>query len=224
MQELKLDILILAHNEETTIRKAIESTIGQGAQKIIFVDDASTDGTAEEAKRALENIPHKFVQSSKNLGIIGASNLAFEESDAEYILRVDGDDELLPRAVETLWNAYKPGTFVSGPYVERTGSNQILRQPQSIYECLACSVLMKADDIRRAGGYAKDNVGIFVEYDLFARLESVGVCPIIVDSEALYVYNRHEGSLTAHNEWVSQSMEKLREIWGSEVSDKIRTY
>lgn len=224
-------ILILAHNEADHITKTIKSVISQDDVEVIFVDDASTDDTAKIAKKALRfsGLKFKFIQNMENQGVAKSAVRAFGTiSDRDcFILRLDGDDELLPNAIKNLKDEYKRGSFVAGPYLERNPSGEVktdgCRNPVTIYECLACGVLMRIQDIKRVGGFARLDVGMFIEYDLYARLIEAHVYPRIAD-EPIYLYNRHEDSVTAKKDLVKDSIKKLSLIWGPHMTSQIRGY
>jgi len=90
---LKIVILIPAYNEEKTIRDVIESIpIIEGfTNKIIVIDDGSTDNTAKEVKKT--NV--KLISNTKNYGLgftfrKGLSEAIKEEADIIINLDADG--------------------------------------------------------------------------------------------------------------------------------------
>jgi len=224
-------ILVLAHNEAEHIARTINSIVGQDNVEVVFVDDASTDDTARIAKEALQHsgLKFMFIQNVENLGVVHSAVQAFNVVSGRdcFIMRLDGDDELLPGAVENLKAEYKPGTFVAGPYIECQPSGEVKTDgycnPVSIYECLACGVLMRVQDIKKAGGFARFDIGMFVEYDLYTRLLETGVHTRIID-EPVYLYNRHQDSMTTKKDLIKDSIKKLTAIWGPQIVARIRKY
>ena len=74
--------------------------------EVICVDDGSTDGSGsildEYAKRKSNNQTIFRVIHQKNAGVGAARNAALDVATGEYIVFVDGDDGLVPNALEVL--------------------------------------------------------------------------------------------------------------------------
>jgi glycosyltransferase involved in cell wall biosynthesis len=64
--------------------------------EIIVVDD----GSPEPPDRALSDISGIKLVRTENLGCPGARNIGFNHSSGEYLIFLDGDDVLLPGAIE----------------------------------------------------------------------------------------------------------------------------
>jgi len=95
-----VSILIPAYNAEGWIEHAIRSAIAQTWQRkeIIIVDDGSTDGTAEVARRFSSK--ELVVLSTTNQGLSAAVNHAFQRCQGDYIQELDSDDLLAPDKIE----------------------------------------------------------------------------------------------------------------------------
>src|SRR5580692_5694215 len=96
-----VSILIPAYNAEKWLGYTLKSAVAQTWQRkeIIVVDDGSTDGTAELAKRfASKDVK---VVSTPNQGLSGAVNHAIQLSQGDYIQELDSDDLLSPDKIET---------------------------------------------------------------------------------------------------------------------------
>lgn len=110
MNEYKLSVIIPTFNLENTIGNAFKSiqnqTIGFENIEIIFVDDNSTDATFSKLKQysnEFENV--KVFKTEKNNGYAGTPrNIGLENATTDYVLFLDGDDELLLNACETLYD------------------------------------------------------------------------------------------------------------------------
>lgn len=106
----KLSIIIPTFNLENEINLAFDSiksqTIGFENIEVIFVDDNSTDNTFKiltDYSNEYENV--KVFKTDENSGFAGKPrNLGLEESTAEYVLFLDGDDQLLVDSCEVLLN------------------------------------------------------------------------------------------------------------------------
>lgn len=221
-------ILILAYNEEKHIERAIRSVINQDDKNIelYFVNDASTDTTLAKASALLSQsgLKYRILDNPENMGVAKSAAAAFEYVSNRdcFLIRLDADDVLLPHSISDLKKAYCPGHLVVGSYWEKTDHyNRVT--PKSIYEALACGVLMYVPDIAKAGGLVDANVGIFIEYDLYFRMMATGIEPIIIN-EVVYTYYRQPGSLTRDSNAVNSSLQALRDRWGDDMVSRIRKY
>jgi glycosyltransferase involved in cell wall biosynthesis len=94
-----VSVIIPCYNQAHFLGQAIESVLGQSYSnfEIIVVDDGSTDNTAEVARR---NPSVRYVYQ-KNAGLSNARNAGLRHSRGEFLVFLDADDRLLPRAIET---------------------------------------------------------------------------------------------------------------------------
>src|SRR6516225_1986814 len=95
-----VSILIPAYNAQEWIADTIRSAIEQTwpCKEIIVVDDGSTDGTTEVARRFVSK--EVAVVSIKNQGAAAARNHALQLSQGDYIQWLDADDLLAPNKIE----------------------------------------------------------------------------------------------------------------------------
>ena len=226
---MEINILILAYNEEEKVTRAIKSLEEQEYKKfnVTFIDDASTDNTYKVAKKHLvmAGIPHRMVKNTSNLGIIGnvKQALSFIKNKDLPLIRLDADDEFYPQTLKILVRHYEPDTLITGYYTEILSDKNRTIAPLSIFEALACGVLMPIDHIRKAGGLAQDDAGIFVEYDLFARMIKKGTKVKIIP-RIIYKYYRDHISITSNKTNVEDSIELIRKKHGNKIAMAIRKY
>jgi glycosyltransferase involved in cell wall biosynthesis len=115
-----VSILIPAYNAEKWIADSIRSAIGQTWERkeIIVVDDGSTDGTTEVARRFASK--EMKVVSTQNHGLSAAVNHAYRLCQGDYIQELDSDDILAPDKIERQLGALKEGdnrlTLLSSPW------------------------------------------------------------------------------------------------------------
>jgi len=89
-----ISIIILTFNELKYTRECIESIRKHTPEphEIIFVDNASTDGTVKWLRKICQENPnYKFIENKKNLGFAKGCNQGIEASSAEYILLLNND-------------------------------------------------------------------------------------------------------------------------------------
>ena len=90
------------------LEEAIASVVAQTFQQweLLLVDDGSTDGSAEIARRWVAARPSRirYLEHAGhgNLGMSAARNLGLEAAAAELVTFLDGDDVLRPEAIEAL--------------------------------------------------------------------------------------------------------------------------
>jgi glycosyltransferase involved in cell wall biosynthesis len=95
-----VSILIPAYNAEEWIAETVTSAVRQTwpRKEIIVVDDGSTDGTVQTARRfASEEV---VIVCTKNRGAAEARNHALSLSQGDYIQWLDADDLLAPDKIE----------------------------------------------------------------------------------------------------------------------------
>ena len=98
-----ISIVIPVFNDESTIGAALESALGQTRAdvEIICVDDASTDGTTTVIERYRSRDPRvRLIAHERNLSAFQSRRTGALAATAEYVLFLDGDDELAPDAAE----------------------------------------------------------------------------------------------------------------------------
>ena len=110
-----VSVIIPCYNHARFLRQAIESALAQSYSnfEIIVVDDGSTDDTAEVA-RSYSMARYVY---QENAGRSAARNTGLEHSRGEFVLFLDADDRLLPRAIEKsvlLMHDHPECAFVSG--------------------------------------------------------------------------------------------------------------
>ena len=93
---MKFSLIILAYNEEPTIKNVIEKYIDR-FDNVIVVNDASKDQTESilnNLKKEYSNL--SFVNNEKNLGAGRSFELGldlFIKNDDDYVIKIDGDDQ-----------------------------------------------------------------------------------------------------------------------------------
>ncbi len=102
-----VSVVVPAHNPGRSIEPCIRSILRQSMPRdqfeAVFVDDGSTDGTAERLNRLAQEQPHIRVIHIPASGAPGRPrNVGLEAARGEYIQFLDADDELAPRALERL--------------------------------------------------------------------------------------------------------------------------
>ena len=101
----KIGVVIPAHNEETQIRQVIE-TMPDFVDRVIIVDDNSTDKTVEVITACQNDHPHiTLIRHSINKGAGGAMVTAYnfaKSTDIDVAVRMDGDGQMDPNDLPLL--------------------------------------------------------------------------------------------------------------------------
>jgi glycosyltransferase involved in cell wall biosynthesis len=97
-------VIIPVFNCAKYVAAAIRSCLEQidPSDEIIVVDDGSVDGTVE-VLQGFAAQPSVRVQHQTNRGVSGARNAGVGASTGTFVVFLDADDELLPRALHFRW-------------------------------------------------------------------------------------------------------------------------
>ncbi|WP_067247234.1 glycosyltransferase [Microbacterium resistens] len=121
----QVSIVMPVFNDEETVAAALDSCLAQtGAYiEVICVDDASTDGTAAIIDRYVARDSRvRLLRQPDNRSALQARRAGILAARGEYVLFVDGDDELLPTAAEkSLASAQHDKADLVGFAVETVG-------------------------------------------------------------------------------------------------------
>jgi glycosyltransferase involved in cell wall biosynthesis len=93
-----VSVVIPCFNAGHYLNEAIQSVLAQTHARIelLVVDDGSTDRTEEVAC----SYPQVIYLRQRNQGVASARNTGLRSSIGDYVVFLDGDDRLLPHAVE----------------------------------------------------------------------------------------------------------------------------
>ena len=189
MEEMrpKTTIYIPSRNYGRYLEEAIESVIRQSSDdwELLLFDEASEDETASVIKNYEGHLNPGF--RTEVIGMPAICNLALEEANTDYIMRLDSDDVLEENALLVLQNALerRPDAALAFPdyyLVDQNGRafrhesraqlyshNHLFDQPPNG----ACT-LIRTDVLKSIGGYRED-LGAQDGLDLWTKLER-GAC------------------------------------------------
>lgn len=110
-------VIIPAYNAAAYLDQALASLAAQTHQPAVVVvaDDASTDDTAERARRWQSLLPLEVVRLERNMGPGPARHRAILATDMPLLAIFDADDVLLPDHLEALWTVYEQATTPEAP-------------------------------------------------------------------------------------------------------------
>lgn len=113
-----LSVVVAAFNVEKYLERCLRSLGAEQSTtdyEVIVVDDGSTDGTGNIARRWVAGGANRKVVQQENAGLGAARNAGLASATGGYVWFVDGDDYLaadgLPRVIDSL-RAHRPDVLV----------------------------------------------------------------------------------------------------------------
>lgn len=102
--EKRVTVLIPTFNSGRYLKDALFSVFNQTYRwwSLILVDDASTDDSFDQVTEFLEDPRVRVYRNPVNIGQAKSLNIGLSHIDSEYLIQLDGDDLLLPHALETM--------------------------------------------------------------------------------------------------------------------------
>lgn len=134
MKNIKISILVPVYNVERYLPRCIESVLAQDFQdwEIILVDDGSPDKCPQICDEYAEKDNRIKVIHKSNGGANSARLTGFEMSQGIYLMFLDSDDYLLPKALSILYNKIEEGyAIVKGNDLRFNGDWNKIEKPRS---------------------------------------------------------------------------------------------
>lgn len=151
--DFSLDLIFNAYNEiesiEDDIKNIVEKTkLISSLQKIVIVEDGSTDGTSDHLKKLSKIYPITLNQSETRRGYSNALVDGITSSSADYIFFSDLGGKFDWSEIEKLCSVLPKFDFVLGVRVNREDQlyRQILTKSYSTYIKLFYNVISKDPD------------------------------------------------------------------------------
>jgi glycosyltransferase involved in cell wall biosynthesis len=190
---------------EETLRSALTQSYAQ--VEVVVVDDGSTDSSPEIARR----FPVRYIRQP-NRGLCEARNVGIRESKGDYLVFLDADDRLKPRAIEAGLRALaqRPDCAMTvGDHVFITADGGYLASStkecstRSHYEALLksnfiemiASVLFRRSIFDELGGF-DSTLRVAEDYELYLRIARA--LPICCHAAIVAEYRKH-GTNTSRN-------------------------
>ncbi len=193
LHSLRASVIVLGYNGREYLEGAIASLLDQdfpkGAYEVIYVDNASTDGSAEHVAARFPDV--RVLRNEQNLGFYRAFNRAALDAHGTYLVAVPQDvvahqrwlSELVrvadedERVLVAVTNTIAPGSADYRPSnrtgdvtectwvrVSPLGYIELRRGltsllPRRTLACAGCSALLKRDLIGRTGSLFHEGLG-----------------------------------------------------------------
>ena len=210
--EKTISIVMPVKNEALYLRECLDSIVSQSFKdwELWICDDHSNDNTLEIIVEYCDKYPSINYLINKEHGIIPALNLAYSKCTGKYITRMDGDDIMPPKKLETLFSLlqkkgrgyvatgkvkYFPEEDIAdGFYTYQNWLNSLCINQNhwdEVYkECVIPSPcwLAHRQDFDSCGGF-KDSV-YPEDYDLVFRMYTKGL-KVIASQDILHLWRDH---------------------------------
>ncbi|MBU4076011.1 MAG: glycosyltransferase family 2 protein [Euryarchaeota archaeon] len=100
-----VSVIIVNYNGKQYLKNCLSSLSAQSypAIEVIFVDNASSDGSVEYVRKEFPSV--RIIESKKNLGFAKGNNLGIREARGELIATLNNDTEVSSRWLEELVSA-----------------------------------------------------------------------------------------------------------------------
>ncbi len=207
---LTIGVVIPLYNKESSIERALQSVFSQRrkADKIIIVDDASTDSSLHVVQSLMDDINIELIELPDNSGVSHARNAGIAACDSDYVCFLDADDYWLPdflvevesvliknENTDLVATAYKYATnngFVSAKTKASQLSGKVVKiddyfawASSGDLPITASSVCVRRDSLKQEGGF---NESLLMGEDqlLWSRISYMGSMLFIKRELAVY--------------------------------------
>lgn len=217
----KVSVLMNCYNGEKYLKQAIDSVYSQTFTdwEIIFIDNCSTDNSAEIAKSYGEKI--KYYKTEQNIPLGAARNFGLKYCTGEFISFLDTDDIWLDSMLEEQLKAIESNNYALayagqieintsgekiGQIIPVFKEGNIFDKLLSQFDIPIVSTMLRRSSLEESKLNFDMNVSASEEYCLFMQLSVKN--SFVVIPQALVKYRIHDGALT--NKTISKWAEERR--------------
>jgi glycosyltransferase involved in cell wall biosynthesis/SAM-dependent methyltransferase len=206
-----VSVIIACFNQAHFLPDAIESVLAQTHTnvEVVLVDDGSTDATPDVTRR----YPSVRYVRQENRGLAAARNTGTAESKGGYLVFLDADDRLLPRALQVgveCFREHPESAFVSGGYRRIDARGSVISEPppariegdhylallRGNYVGMHATVMYARDLLEQSGGFDA-SLTACEDYDLYLRLARTHSASC--HAEVIAEYRTLETSMSSDN-------------------------
>lgn len=194
---IKFSVIVPIYNVEEYIEECVSSVLRQTYSnfELLLVNDASPDSSLEIITRLSKRDDRIIVINKKeNEGVALARSTGLSQSVGDFVLYLDGDDQLVPEALEILSKKIKSNNpdIVIYPKIKECNGEKYVKP--YFYEETLFSDNKKdlLDGFLRYGyfiiGFAAVRRELALEYDLADELRSIWIGEDLLQSLPLLTY------------------------------------
>jgi len=201
-----VSVLVTVYNREPYLAESIESALAQtwGDFELIIVDDRSTDGSVEIARRYERLDPRiRVVVNERNYGQFANRNHAASLANTPYLKFHDSDDVMYPHCLAVMVPALqaepRAGFGLSNSRAWPGGPVPMLLTPRQAYQreflgfglfmCGPGGALFRTDVFRELGGF--EDYG--TPSDTIFWMRACARYPVLLLPGDLFYYREHPG-------------------------------
>ena len=244
-------IVILTHNQVEYTKLCLESieSFLNVDHEIIFVDNASTDGTIEYLSGIVEkNKNYSLINNSENRGYAAGNNMGINATEGEFVLIMNNDILVTQGAVESLIRVLKnheqtvlvgPKTnFVKGSqldleaeygsieemlnYAERNSKKNKGKTAQTEF-LVGFMFLGRTKLLKEAGGFDESSgIGNYEDNDLCRKLSENGYELRIAEDSFVHHFGHvsFNASSVDYNELIEKNKKIYEDKWSRVKEEK----
>lgn len=222
-----ITVYITNYNYGQYIQQSIESVLGQSQQdfELIIIDDGSTDNSKDIIEQYRDN-PKISIIYQQNKGLNITNNIAMRTANGKYLMRLDADDFLEPKALEEMSNVLENNdklglVFPDYYYVDAEGNitgeekRHNFNTEVSLYDQPAhgACTMIRLSFLKRLGGYnesftCQDGYDLWIKFITHHEVSNV--------NKPLFSYRRHGNNLTTNEERILTTRQKIKEVFVEE--------
>lgn len=194
-----VSVVIPCYRQSQYLAEAIESVLGQTYPhvEVVVVDDGSPDNTGEVAAR----YPGVRYVRQPNLGVSEARNTGIRTSNGAFLIFLDADDRLLPKAIQTqlaCFASHSEVAFVSGRLRTVAAGGTVLHERQGLH----VTEDHYAHMLRR--NYVPAPAAVMCRREVFERVPGFSSSFSVVADYDFYLRVLHEFAAWSHGEEVAE--------------------
>jgi glycosyltransferase involved in cell wall biosynthesis len=231
-----VSIIIPCYNQAHFLHEAIESALAQTYpyREILVVDDGSTDRTAQVAAGYATL---RYIRQ-QNSGLSAARNTGLKHSRGEYLVFLDADDRLLPKALEIGLDSLREhsacaftygycrivagdGSLLADHKPRRVSSEHYLELLRGNYIWCPASVIYRRSAFDSVVGF-DPSLGPCADYDLYLRITRIS--PVFCHNQFVVDYRFHGSNMSIdHSGMLREALKALDKQWDFVKGDGPRT-
>jgi GT2 family glycosyltransferase len=114
------DVVVVSYNSRAHLRAAVEPLAAVPELRVIVVDNASTDGSAD----SVAELPLTLIRSETNRGFAGGCNLGWRAGEAPFVLFLNPDASIEQESIGRLVRVLDDSRVgAAGPKIVRPGGD-----------------------------------------------------------------------------------------------------